>query len=43
MIFIKQLFLFIHTTSGAVFTKHFILQLGVHLTRAKTLYVGVFS
>ena len=29
--------------SGAVFTKHFILPLGVLLTRAKTFSVGVFS
>ena len=29
--------------SGAVFTKHFFLPLGVLLTRAKTFYVGVFS
>ena len=32
-----------YKTPGAVFTKHFILLLGVLLTRAKTFYVGVFS
>ena len=30
-------------SSRAVFTKHFILPLGVLLTRAKTFDVGVFS